>query len=100
MVSPNKNVFLLLGDDTYLKEKALKELSSSILGESSKHPDLKIFYGGDLDQEVVFDRLTTIPLLSDKRLTIIKDIQDAPDDFRVRKFVAAAQIGQGRRLDR
>lgn len=82
MVIPKENVFLLIGDDAYLKEKALQNLRVSLLGKSADQSDQKIFYGYDLDPQDVFDRLTTPPLLSEKQLIVIRDIEDIPDDFK------------------
>lgn len=82
MVAPKGSVFLFIGGDEYLKEKALKDLSSSLLGKSSDQSGQKTFYGGELDAQEVFDQLNTIPLLSDKRFIVIKDIEEAPVEFK------------------
>lgn len=81
MVNSKHNVFLFIGGDTYLKEKALKDLRASLLGKSSNQSDFKTFYGGELNPQAVFDQLTTISLLSDNRLIVIKDIEEVSDDF-------------------
>lgn len=81
MVTPKHNVYLFIGDDTYLKEKALKDLSSSVLGKSSDRSELKIFRGRELEPQSIFDQLTTVSLLSDKRLIVIKDVEEVPGDF-------------------
>lgn len=82
MVTPQQSVFLFIGDDRYLKEEALKDLRSSLPGKSQYQYDQITFYGGELDTEEVFSQLNTVPLLSDKRLIVIKDIEKAPDEFR------------------
>lgn len=82
MVIPKENVFLFIGDDAYLKEKALQKLRASLLGKAADGSDQKIFCGYDLDPQEVFDCLTTLPLLSEKRLIVIRDIEDISDDLK------------------
>ncbi|MCX5678337.1 MAG: DNA polymerase III subunit delta [Candidatus Omnitrophica bacterium] len=82
MVTPQVSVFLFIGDDKYLKEEALKDLRSSLQGKSQYQYDQITFYGGELEAGEVFSQLNTVPLLSDKRLIVIKDIEKAPDEFR------------------
>lgn len=82
MVTPHQSVFLFIGDDKYLKEEALKDLRTSLQEKSRCRYDQITFYGGELDAVEVFSQLNTVPLLSDKRLIVIKDIEKAPDDFR------------------
>jgi len=82
MVTPQAPVFLFIGDDKYLKEEALKGLRSSLQGKSRYQYDQITFYGGELETGEVFSQLNTVPLLSDKRLIVIKDIEKAPDEFR------------------
>lgn len=82
MVTPKHSVFLFIGDDKYLKAKALKDLDSSLPGKSPNQSDQKIFYGRELDAQEVFDQLNTESLLSDRRLIVIKDIEEASDEFR------------------
>jgi len=82
MVTPKQSVFLFIGNDKYLKEEALRDLRSSFPGGFPDQSDQITFHGGELDAEEVFSQLGTMPLLSDKRLIIIKDIEKAPDNFR------------------
>ncbi len=73
---------MFIGNDKYLKEEALKGLVSTLPGRSSHPPDHMTFYGGELDTEEVLSQLNTIPLLSDRRLVVIKDIEKASDELR------------------
>lgn len=82
MVTPQASVFLFIGDDKYLKEEALKGLMSSLQEKSKCQYDRITFYGSELDTREVFGQLDTVPLLSDKRFIVIKDIEKAPDEFR------------------
>ena len=82
MVTQKQSVFFFIGDDKYLKEEALKGLVSTLPGKSPHPSDQTIFYGGELDTEEVLSQLNTIPLLSDRRLVVIKDMEKASDEFR------------------
>lgn len=82
MVAPKQSVFLFIGEDRYLKEEALKRLIPSLTGVSADGQDIKTFYGSELDHQEVFDSLNTIPLLSEKRLVVIRDIEKISDDMR------------------
>lgn len=82
MVTQKQSVFFFIGDDKYLKEEALKGLVSTLQGKSPHLSDQTIFYGGELDTEEVLSQLNTIPLLSDRRLIVIKDMEKASDEFR------------------
>lgn len=82
MVTPKQTVFLFIGNDAYLKEKALQELCLSLPGNSAGRLERKIFRGGEFHTHEVFDHLTSLPLLSEKRIIVIKDIKKIPDDFR------------------
>ena len=82
MVTQRQSIFLFIGDDKYLKEEALKDLIVTLPGKSPRGPDQTTFYGGEFDTEEVLSQLNTVPLLSDRRLVIIKDIEKASDEFR------------------
>lgn len=75
MVSSKSSVFLFVGSENYLKEKALAELRSSLLDDSSKELDYKVFYGQDANVREILDYLTTFPFLASKKLVVIKDAE-------------------------
>jgi len=81
MVSSKPSVYLFIGDNDYLKEKAISDLKSSILkGSSGGDLDYKIFHGGEVNFREVLDSVTTIPLLSVKRLVVIKNIEELNEE--------------------
>ena len=69
------SAFLFIGEDGYLKEKAIEDLTSSLLDNSSRQLDYKIFYGAETDARSILDYATTIPFLAPKRVTVIKDVE-------------------------
>ncbi len=84
MVNPGSSVFLFIGKDSYLKEKAVKDLTSSILKKSSKDLDSKVFYGGEAEAGEIIDQINTIPFFASKRLVVIKDLEKATSELRSR----------------
>jgi len=80
MVTPA--VFLFVGDDIYSKEEAINRLKATLLTESSKQFDYKIFYGQETDSNEVFEYLTTMPFLAQKRLVIIRDFERSSAEFK------------------
>lgn len=84
MVNPRPPVYLFIGSDSYLREKAVKDLTASITGGSSRDLDSKVFYGGEAEPAQVLDQLNTIPFLASKRLVIIKNLEDSSADLAER----------------
>jgi len=84
MVNPKSSVFLFIGDDSYLKEKAIKDLATSLPGDSPVPLDCKTFYGGEAEANEVIDTINTIPFLASKRLVIIKGLEKASSEFKAR----------------
>ena len=74
MVNTKASVFLFAGDDTYLKEKAIKDLTSSILDGSSKDLYYKVFYGGEVEPTEIIDQIDTIPFLARRRLVVLRGL--------------------------
>jgi DNA polymerase III subunit delta len=81
MVNTKSPVFLFLGNDSYLKDKAIKDLVSSLPEGSSKDLDHKVFYGGEADPREVLDHINTIPFLASRRVVIIRDLEKTPSEF-------------------
>ena len=81
MVNTRSPVLLLIGNDSYLKEKAIKDLVSSLPGSASKDLDNKVFYGGEAEAGEVLDHINTVPFLASKRLIVIKDLEKASPEF-------------------
>ncbi|MDD5496154.1 MAG: DNA polymerase III subunit delta [Candidatus Omnitrophica bacterium] len=75
MVNLKSGVFLFVGQQNYLKEKALKELRSRLLNKESSELDYRIFYGGENSVRDILDCATTIPFSSAIRLVVVKDAE-------------------------
>jgi len=82
MVNSKFPVFLFIGNDSYLKEKAIEDLTSSLLDHSSRQLDYKIFYGGETEAREILDYVTTFPFLAARRLAFVKDLEKLPPEFK------------------
>ncbi len=78
------SVFLLLGNDNYLKEKAIKDISSSLIDNASKDLDYRVFYAKDLELGDILGYITTAPFASSRRFAVIKDFEKVPSDSKDR----------------
>lgn len=78
MVTPKSAVYLLVGAEKYLKEKAINDLRSSLLDSSSGELDYKVLHGSDTSAEEIFASVSTIPFFSSKRLVVVKDFEKLP----------------------
>lgn len=76
------SVYLFTGNDIYSKEKAIEELVNSILGNSAKEFNCKVFYGAESEASQILDYLATLPFLAPKRLAIVKDFDKLPKESR------------------
>lgn len=80
MVTLNPSVTLLVGSQAYLKEKALQEIKKAILKDSGEALDYKIFNGGEARTREILDYASTVPFSAPKRLIVIKDFEDLPEE--------------------
>ncbi len=85
MVSLKPSVFLFIGNEDYLKESAIKDLTSSLLpNNSSRDLDYKVFYGGEASAKDILDYATTFPFLDAKKLIVIKNFERLSVDDKSR----------------
>ena len=74
-VNISSPVIFLVGDEKYLKEKAINELRSSLLDGSSGELDYKVLHGSDTSANEILSCASTIPFFSSKRLIVVKDFE-------------------------
>lgn len=71
------NVYLFIGKEEFLKCEELNKIKD-ILTVNSKSIDYDTYYAGRADIKQILDSLKTPPLLSTKRLIVLKDIHSLP----------------------
>ena len=75
MVTISYPVIFLVGEEKYLKEKAISELRSSLLDGASGELDYKVLHGPDTSADEILSCVSTIPFFSSKRLVVVKDFE-------------------------
>ncbi len=80
MVNTTSPVFLLVGEERYLKDKVIFDLRSSLLDNTCGELDYKILYGPDTSADEILDYASTIPFFSSKRLIVVKDFEKLPKE--------------------
>ena len=73
--STNTAVYLLIGAERYLKEKAINDLRSSLLDKLCGELDYKVLHGQDTSSDEILASVLTIPFFSAKRLVVVKDFE-------------------------
>ena len=73
MVTTSPSVFLFVGKEKYLKERAISELRSRLLDSSSGELDYKVLHGSDTSADEIINSGKTMPFFSSKRLIVVKD---------------------------
>jgi len=75
MVTINSAVIFLVGDEKYLKEKAVSEIKSALLDSACGELDYKVLHGAETSADEILDCASTIPFFSSKRLVVVKEFQ-------------------------
>ena len=78
-------VYLIHGDENYFKDNIIKNITDSIINETSADFDLKKIYGKKTDEtqeNEVIDFVKRFPLSGDYNLLIVKDSKNLSDDFK------------------
>jgi len=68
-------VYLLYGEENYLKEDILKKCRNRLLDSAYRELNYKIFYGDKLTINEVINDLETLPMISKHKLVVIKEAE-------------------------
>lgn len=68
-------VYFFYGDEPYLLGQIPDRFKFSVLDENTFDFNLNIFYGGDVDVTVLKDAVETLPVMTMKRLVILKNAE-------------------------
>ncbi|MBQ2714112.1 MAG: DNA polymerase III subunit delta [Clostridia bacterium] len=81
-----KPVYLLVGEDAYLKESALEELKK-LAGEDMTEFNLSVRDGSGMTIGEVLGELSQVPFMADKRVVVIKDWSPNLSDGELKKLI-------------
>lgn len=69
------HLILFAGEEEFLKEQELKRIKLELFKQEGANLNYDLFYGRETDGEKIIECLTTRPLLSPRRLVVIKDAE-------------------------
>lgn len=75
---PLQPVYLIHGKEPFLLEEALARLKARLEKESSVGLDVTVFTGALVDPKEIVSVLDTLPLMSERRLVIVKEAEKLP----------------------
>ncbi|MFH0771870.1 MAG: DNA polymerase III subunit delta [Candidatus Omnitrophota bacterium] len=75
----NGRIFIFLGKENFLKEEALEELKKKTFSGTEADLNYTVFYAGELESCEFYEAVNIQPFLSQRRLVVIKDIEDLSD---------------------
>lgn len=75
-------VYLLHGDDDFLKEAAVRQLTAAAVDPALRDFNCDVRRGGDLTAEALGSLLATPPVMAERRLTVVRDVGALKKDAR------------------
>ncbi|MBK8700131.1 MAG: hypothetical protein IPN29_11610 [Saprospiraceae bacterium] len=72
----HQNIYLLHGDEPYFIDRLVDWMEENLLPEAARAFNQSIFFGKDIDYKTIIDEARQFPLMSDKRVVIVKEAQD------------------------
>ena len=79
---PFEPVYYLHGADDYLKEDALRELVASAVDPATRDFNLDVRTASELDPETLGSLLGTPPMMAERRVVVLRDVQAMKKDAR------------------
>ncbi len=75
-LTKDQPVYLLAGDEEFLKQKNLAEIKSRFLDKASQDFNFNIFYAGPAALEKILECAQTAPFLGEKRVVLVRRIEE------------------------
>ncbi len=77
-----KPVYLFYGEESFLIEESLKQIRAAALAEGIEDFNYDLFYGNELDAFQVKDAVETLPMMSPRRMVVLRELQDLKESHR------------------
>lgn len=71
-----KNVYLLHGDEPYFIDTLVTWMEHHLLSEDAQAFNQTVVYGKDVDHRAIIDEARQFPLMSDRRVIIVREAQE------------------------
>lgn len=75
MVKEKDCIILFAGEEEFLKEQELSRIKTELFKGDKTNLNYDLFYGREADGEKMIESVSTRPLLSSRRLVVIKDVE-------------------------
>src|SRR5689334_19283922 len=75
-------VYYFHGEDDYLKDQRVRELVETAVDPSTRDFNLELRRGAELDGEAVDSLLSTPPMLAERRVVVIREVDKLKKDAR------------------
>lgn len=75
-------VYYFHGDDDFLKDRSVRELVDATVDPSTRDFNLEQRRGADLDAEALDSLLSTPPMLAERRVVVVRDVDKLKKDAR------------------
>lgn len=77
------HVYYFFGDDDYLKDTRVREFIQAAVDPATRDFNFETRRGADVDAEVLDSLLSTPPMLAERRVVVIRDVEKLKKDARV-----------------
>ena len=78
-----ERVYYFRGDDDFLKESTARELIAAVLDPGTRDFNLELIRGDETTAETVDTVLATPPMFAERRMVVIRDVQELGKDARL-----------------
>ena len=70
------NVYLLMGEETFYIDKISNHIENNFIDENLKSFNQEVLYGRDSDIKSIISSCNSFPMMSDKKLILVKEAQE------------------------
>jgi len=67
-------IYLFVGEEEFLKEESIRLLSDTLVDPQTKEFNFDLLYGGETEGSAIVDIATAYPMMTDRRVVILRDI--------------------------
>ena len=78
-----ERVYYFRGDDDFLKESTARELIAAVLDPGTRDFNMELIRGDETTAEAVDTVLSTPPMFAERRMVVIRDVQELRKDARI-----------------
>lgn len=77
-------LYLFVGEEDFLKEEAIRRIRAALIDPATQAFNLDVFYGGDAEMATVVNVASSPPMLAERRLVILREVDRlSPPDRRL-----------------